>query len=240
MDAWMEQFCHGMDTAHTAQDIFDCVAQAARALGFEHCAYGSREPLPITPPRTLLLNSYEHGWQHRYVQAGYLHIDPVVAHGVTHATPVVWSDALFRRCPQMWEEARSFELAVGWSQSSFDSRGNAGLLSLSRSHEPLGPTELREKDPALRWLVNVAHLALSAALLNSQEPTSAALTEREDEVLRWTADGKTSPEIAEILCVSVNTVNFHVKHALAKLGAATKASAVACLLARASHRRDMH
>ncbi len=45
-------------------------------------------------------------------------------------------------------------------------------------------------------------------------------------MLRWTADGKTSAEIAEIMAVSERTVNFHVNSAVSKLGASNKTSAV--------------
>jgi LuxR family transcriptional regulator len=47
------------------------------------------------------------------------------------------------------------------------------------------------------------------------------------EVLRWTGDGKTSDEIAAILCISKPTVDFHLRNAMARLGAATKSSAAA-------------
>ncbi len=53
------------------------------------------------------------------------------------------------------------------------------------------------------------------------------LTGREIEVLRWSASGKTSSEISEILVISVNTVNFHVKNAILKLKTANKTAAVA-------------
>jgi DNA-binding CsgD family transcriptional regulator len=46
------------------------------------------------------------------------------------------------------------------------------------------------------------------------------LTEREREVLRWTAIGKTTPEVARILALSDNTIQFHIKNASLKLGAA--------------------
>ena len=52
------------------------------------------------------------------------------------------------------------------------------------------------------------------------------LSERESSVLRWTADGKTSAEIAEIMAVSERTVNFHVNSAVSKLGASNKTSGV--------------
>ena len=51
------------------------------------------------------------------------------------------------------------------------------------------------------------------------------LTERELTVLRWTGDGKTAKQISDILGVSVSTVNFHIRNAVAKLGAANKLAA---------------
>jgi DNA-binding CsgD family transcriptional regulator len=52
------------------------------------------------------------------------------------------------------------------------------------------------------------------------------LTAREKEILRWTADGKTSDDISKILSLSVNTVNFHIKQTQAKLNAVNKTQAV--------------
>jgi DNA-binding NarL/FixJ family response regulator len=43
------------------------------------------------------------------------------------------------------------------------------------------------------------------------------LTEREVSVLRLVARGASNPQIAEELCISVNTVKFHLKNILAKL-----------------------
>ncbi|WP_198083698.1 helix-turn-helix transcriptional regulator [Variovorax sp. E3] len=54
-----------------------------------------------------------------------------------------------------------------------------------------------------------------------------ALTAREAEVLRWTADGKTCEEVALLLRISVNTVKFHVRNAVEKLSVANKTAAAA-------------
>lgn len=51
------------------------------------------------------------------------------------------------------------------------------------------------------------------------------LTRREAEVLNWLSQGKTNPEMAIILGISVKTVGHHVEHILAKLGVERRASA---------------
>ncbi len=227
MQAWTENLFIALSRARGADALFAQIVESARRLGFDQCAYGLRLPLPFTNPRTYLINNYDPRWQHRYVDAGYLAIDPTVRQGQHSQIPIVWTDELFRRTPQFWEEASSFGLRVGWAQSCFDGNGAVGLLSLARAHGSLTSAELRAKEPYMRWLVNVAHIALSAALSPPSAQAAAPLSAREAEVLRWTADGKTAADAATILGISVDTVNFHVKNTLGKVGAANKAAAAA-------------
>jgi len=51
------------------------------------------------------------------------------------------------------------------------------------------------------------------------------LTKREVEILRWTAQGKSSEEIANLLHLSFNTINYHIKKSIAKLDAPNKTAA---------------
>ena len=60
--------------------------------------------------------------------------------------------------------------------------------------------------------------------------TPAGLTGRELEVLRLVAAGCSNPEIGRRLQLSAKTVGHHVSHLLAKLGARTRAEAVAAAL----------
>jgi NarL family two-component system response regulator LiaR len=66
--------------------------------------------------------------------------------------------------------------------------------------------------------------AMAARLLKSvanqpinTERGEEALTEREIDVLGLVAQGASNPQIAETLCISVNTVKSHLKNILAKL-----------------------
>jgi LuxR family transcriptional regulator len=226
MNEWTQDVLGRLNEASEPSQVLAQVSVAARQLGFEHCAYGLRTLVPFTRPKTLMFSTYDERWSRRYINAGYLQVDPTVAHGVHSGTPVVWSNEIFRDAPQMWDEARSFGLRVGWAQSVFEPDARVGMLSLARSGEPLTAAEMRAKDLLFQGLVNKAHRAF-CRLLGGPLAGIEPLTKRQVEVLRWTGDGKTSNEIAAILCISKPTVDFHLKNAMAILGAATKSSAAA-------------
>jgi LuxR family transcriptional regulator len=227
MKSWQEDLLGITDSAQSEHAVFSKIHVAAQALGFEHCAYGLRAPYPLANPQTFILNNYPVPWQQRYGSQNYLEIDPTVSHGRRTHAPLVWSNKVFRSTRQLWDEAQSFGLRVGWSQSNFDAVGVGGMLTLSRSGEALSDTELADKEFKMHWLVNVSHLALSRILVpRLTQQSTTVLTAREIEILRWSADGKTSSEVSDILAVSENTVNFHVKNAISKLQAPNKTSAV--------------
>ena len=57
-------------------------------------------------------------------------------------------------------------------------------------------------------------------------PAGPPLSEREIEALKWTADDKSAQDIAEILLLSKNTVDFHIKNSIRKLNVPNKTAAV--------------
>ena len=224
---WQDAHLQAFLSAQNETEFFASLSKAVKELGFDYCAYGMRKPLPFSNPKTFMLNNYAPAWQERYVAENYLSIDPTVAHGMKSVLPLVWSDNVFQDCRDFWEDANSHGVRVGWAQSSFDARGVAGLLSLARSEEPLSEAELRHNAPRMAWLVQLAHERMTSLLSAkgySEEPV--VLTAREAEVLRWTADGKTSSEVGEIMNIAERTVNFHVNNAIAKLGTTNKTAAV--------------
>ena len=58
------------------------------------------------------------------------------------------------------------------------------------------------------------------------------ITPREQEILKWLKEGKTSWEIAAILRISKNTVNFHIKNTMKKLEAVNRPHLVAVAVQR--------
>ena len=69
--------------------------------------------------------------------------------------------------------------------------------------------------------------SLAAAILGDPPADPIArLSPRETDCLEWTAQGKTTWEIAQILCLSDSTVNYYIRNAMTKLAVHTKAHAV--------------
>ncbi|MDB5847132.1 MAG: transcriptional activator of quorum sensing autoinducer synthesis transcription regulator protein, partial [Rhodoferax sp.] len=164
MKSWQEDLLSVTEDALCEREIFARIEAAAWALGFERVAYGFRAPLPMSNPRTVLLDNYPQAWRDRYAQAGYLHIDPTVLHCRRSQAPLVWTNRLFEHVKTLWEEAQSFGLKVGWAQSSLDGVGVGGMLTLTRSSQALTSAELAENQHKMRWLVHVAHMALARVL----------------------------------------------------------------------------
>ncbi|GGP27383.1 autoinducer binding domain-containing protein [Silvimonas amylolytica] len=227
MSPFIEENLHSLLTIHDQNLYFSKVTQLAQAIGFEFCAYGARMPFPLSAPRTEMVNNYPAAWQNCYAEHQYIMQDPTVAHGARSMVPLVWSDELFADSRDLWEDARSYGLRNGWAQGCRDGNGVVGMLTVARSGEPITAIELGENEPLLAYLTQVTHVGMSRFFLeHSSYGHEVKLTPRETEILRWTAEGKTSAEIGDILNIAERTVNFHVNSTLAKLNAANKTSAV--------------
>lgn len=227
MRSWQEELLKITESIDSELEIFRRIEMVAKPMGFEYCAYGLRMPCPLSNPKVLLVNNYSPLWQKRYAQEGYLLIDPTVVHSRNSQNPLVWSEDVFAGTRQLWEDARAHNLSIGWSQSTLSANGVGGMFSLARAHDSLTTKELDVKEIQMRWLANIAHFALSRVMIAKvNHSQDVGLTSRETEVLKWTADGKSAQEIADILNVTKHVVDFHIKNSINKLQTANKTAAV--------------
>ena len=205
---------------------FRKIEAAVRALGFEQCAFGLQVPHAFASSRSIVLNHFGAPWWAHYVSQRFLQTEPGDPPGHCAQDPELWKIRILRSSCQLRADALSIGKRIGWRQSSWPHLGVAGMLTLSCAHETLSDADQANRDIQLRWLVNAAHLTLLGVVASKpREPTT--LTQRELEVLRWCADGRTAREIAGILVLSEDTVNFHVKKFMAKLQSPNKTAAVA-------------
>ncbi|RUM26101.1 LuxR family transcriptional regulator [Rhizobium vallis] len=100
--------------------------------------------------------------------------------------------------------------------------GLRGAVSFAGDREPFSPAEMRK----------LSYIAIHvfdrlAEIRNLDTRITDTLTDREIDCLNWTAAGKTSAEIAEILTLSEHTVNHYLNRATKKLDTVNRTQAVA-------------
>jgi DNA-binding NarL/FixJ family response regulator len=98
---------------------------------------------------------------------------------------------------------------------------NSPMVPSQRGDAPLDPATGR---PMVAWPGNEAGVGVAEAAPTGRRLT---LTERELQVLRGMADGKSNAEIGRELFVSEDTVKTHARRLFRKLGARDRAHAVA-------------
>jgi LuxR family quorum sensing-dependent transcriptional regulator len=103
-----------------------------------------------------------------------------------------------------------------------DATGLRGSMALLGDHSGFDLQQMME----LNYLAIHVYDALEK-IRSSTARTTDTLTDREIDCLNWTAAGKTSAEIAEILGLSEHTVNHYLNRAAKKLDTVNRAQAVA-------------
>lgn len=105
-----------------------------------------------------------------------------------------------------------------------------GFLSVSRSSLRCSSFTYDEVELRLQLLARESLSALTRFEDDMVMAPEMRFSKREKEILKWTAEGKTSSEIAIILSISENTVNFHQKNMQKKFNAPNKTQ-IACYAA---------
>ncbi|HVT31687.1 MAG TPA: LuxR family transcriptional regulator [Rhodanobacteraceae bacterium] len=217
----------------TPDELRRAVGEFAKRLGFDSWVYAANPNGQHAFP--YVLSAYPTAWLERYIERGYLTIDPVVSHCRDHATPLVWTadgplNDRTRRCPAFFHDAADFGLKVGVSTPVHGLGCQWGLLSLAGSDTRTDRRTKLEQVAGAQLLATFTH-EVGHRFATSQSPTNVHLTARELECLRWAAEGKTGWEIGRLLGISERTVVFHVENAARKLGVFGRRQAVARAIA---------
>lgn len=133
-----------------------------------------------------------------------------------------------RNYADYWDALSEARIGEALCATSYGRDGMIASLHLGFDDRALEPGQCRA--------VQVAGLALTEHLLSfaadRERPAPVRLTARERDSLALVAEGKTDWEISVILGVSEATARFHVDNGRRKLGAVTRAQAVAMMVNR--------
>ena len=210
-----------------APDIQVLVEKLRDLLIVDHLVYHSSKlgASPSADPYIRL--TYPASWIKRYLQMGYIDVDPVVREGFRRALPFNWNELTIGNAAEASFLADALSHGVGpygFSIPVLSKHGHRALFSVSSSRpEQEWKDFLATAQAALVQIANRLHSRVIVEVFGEERPH---LTTRELECLRWTALGKASSEIAVILNISPLTVRDYLKSIRYKLDCVTSTQAV--------------
>lgn len=224
---WKPEHLHTFASERSPRKLFDIAVCTAQDTGMEYLGLNIRIQIATQTPRLYLYSNYPSGWIERY-QGDELYKQDAAAYlSHTSTMPVQWTDELYREAPQFREIACQHGLRHGWTQSLHDLHHNESQISVARPAGSINMAELYGKAGNVQWLCHTLHAVLGEHHLNALCPPAPKMSDRELEVLKWSAAGKTAADVACILSLSQSTVNFHIRSVITKTNAANKAGAIA-------------
>jgi LuxR family transcriptional regulator, quorum-sensing system regulator CinR len=171
--------------------------------------------------------TYPASWMERYVQMGYIDVDPVVREAFVRTLPFDWSELKTQNAAEVLFFTDALAHGIGPRGLCIPLRSKDGyraLFSVSSATSEEGWATFRKIiQPMLIQIANRVHQRVVKELFGEDRPH---LTARELECLRWIALGKDTSEIAIILNISPYTVREYLKSARYKLDCVSSAQAV--------------
>ena len=228
-----------LETLGTEQAFKRKFHQTFSNLGFSSFTYVGFKGDPtdhtkFSPTDFIFLSNVRSSWIDHYVENELGEDDPLIKECATSRLPFRWNEGFHgnTRSPRearIFVDAADFGIRHGMTVPVHGPLGELGIMSLySDMAEKSFVSAADEFQHDLHVLSIHFHDAVQRALSNVEKvPKPIPLTEREVEILQWTAVGKTAWEIGSILNISERTVNFHLQNAMGKFGVHNKTHAAA-------------
>ncbi|MDF7658925.1 LuxR family transcriptional regulator [Erwiniaceae bacterium L1_54_6] len=162
-----------------------------------------------------------------YQEKKYQSIDPIIIGALNRVSPLVWDNSL--RVNDTWvidkifETVKAYDIISGQTFILHDQNNNLAVLSLYINKYLMAEVDedIKKHRNDIQGLLIDTHEMLLHLYRDENKPqqnTESTLSSRENSILYWSSTGKTYPEIAQLLNITVSTVKFHMGNIVRKLG----------------------
>lgn len=218
-------------SVNTIEEVRSLCESLVARLGFDSFVYALRIPSQLSESRLIVITTYPEDWLEHYFAKEYSLNDPVMDYCKQHVVPVQWHDIHMKSASvglTIMHEAAEFGLKNGLTVPVHAPHGEMAIFSMVLDRELRFSREVTQHAmPFIQLFASYLHEAVRrVSELATADEGKRNLTWREQECLRWVADGKTSWEISKVLNLSERTVNFHLKNAAVKLDVFNRQHAV--------------
>ncbi|ASP89500.1 LuxR family transcriptional regulator (plasmid) [Sinorhizobium meliloti] len=231
-DSALGIFFRQMSEEKSVDQMVEKISAFARIFNCSSIAYGPQTSVQnmqmrckIKLPTLPTLLTYPKEWQEHCLKNGYDRLAPSLWMGHSQSGPLLWDHAYkdpntTGRERRIFDEAKELGLETGVTIQLPERLGNFPTMSFVQSERSgLSKTAVWSLQSAAR----VFHEKVEGCV--DWKAGFPSLTARETECIGWVAKERTSLEIAIILRITSHTVDFHIKHVLAKWGVESRKDA---------------
>ncbi|RWH31419.1 MAG: LuxR family transcriptional regulator [Mesorhizobium sp.] len=221
-------FLDTTDDIAQSEQLFELLSAFALNFDCPWIAYGplASEQRVFKPARqdSAVMWNYPDEWQEHYSKMGYAKIDPLIKKGRRGVGAFRWSEVYTDENTtederRVLDEAATFGLRSGVTVPLHGPADSFRFMSFAQS----SGCELQNR--TITYL-QIAALQFHLRLVKLGTPMVSeqvyGLSPKEIECIFWVSRGKSSWEIGTILGRSPNTVDFHLKNAMRKLGTTSR------------------
>ncbi len=219
-----------ISAADSRVEIFAAMKRIAHEFGFRHVTlFVATRADEVLLSRMIVETTLPGAYIQEFDRRRLLKLCPVAPIITRSALPFCWSiDDLesvrgFPMPAEMEELQRRFDLITSVAMAMHSIDGGRFMLRFDGIRPRLSQVELNE----IGMIVLHAFNVFDSIRRSTNTGTAGPLTTRELEVVRWTAQGKTSSEIGRILSLSDHTVNAYMTNAIKKLDCVNRTQLVA-------------
>lgn len=216
--------------AKSRDDLQSELVRFTKHLGFETVSAIAVIDHFLGEPEFIAVDNTPAGYRETFLDRNVGKRDPVAQHCKTKSVPIIWDQSTYTSANRgdMWELQARFGYRYGISLALHMPEGKHFLIGIDRDQAlPKDAAEVTRMVAALQlFAVHAQEAAMRILVPHATEPGLPALTPRELETLRWTMEGKTAWEVANVLGISERTAVLHANNAMHKLGCVNKHQAV--------------
>lgn len=171
----------------------------------------------------VILTTYEGEWLDTYLEQKCQDIDPVVITAMNKVSPFSWDENLSIgnwKLPKVFEIAERYSVFRGYTFVLHDY--NYNLVTLTLMLDTLVDSQIessiKKNQGDIQLLLSNTHEALLTAYRKNKQDITPSISKRQMDILYLCQNGKTYPEIATILGITVSTVKFHMGDLVKRMG----------------------
>ena len=229
--AAFEHYLEEANKAKTPEELFDIFLKHLRKYGYDKVLFAL-----ITDHKDIdlkagigVLRNYPADWMAYYFENEFDKIDPVATYALHQSEVFEWS-AIGKNVELLPVQKKCLNMGI---EAGLNNGIGLALRGPNNQVAGIGLASSEKKD-ACEFNADLItaycnHFYAAYKRLHQKvdlNPQNIVLTNREREILKWTATGKTDDEISDILKISRHTVNMHFRHIYGKLDANNRIFAV--------------